>query len=298
MNNENFINNSNIVCPKCGTNNMANTKFCINCGNPFQMENLNRVVDNNLTIPQSNPENIPSNVVIQETSSSQQYNYQNNMDVAATLNSPNQVSTTSMNYFKYILNAFLRPYDSFKKEENNLSKLNNSLILSGIIVAAITILSLISLMITSVRVTSLFTDEVQWVWENLKNINYFKMIIEGLLRNAGILFAVSGVYFLAGLVIKKEVSFVKILSAVVTAFIPLGVVLSILSPIILFIYPALQTYVSVVCFIYTVIILLEFMNDLIKIENKDNKIYFHATSLSILIIGFLFIMGKLISSLF
>lgn len=269
MNNENLINNSNIICQNCGTSNMSNTKFCVTCGNQLLSMPLNQPINNNMP--------------------NQQYVVQNNVQQ----NIPNQVKSTGMNYFKYILNVVIKPFDTFKKEESNLSSFKNSGILAGIVIVALTILNLISTMIASVRITSYWTDEVEWVWENLKNIEYFKVIGQDLLTYAGIIFAISGIYFLASLVIKKDAKFVKLLSATVTAFIPLAIAMSILSPLLSLIYSYLGLIIKVIGCVYFIIILLELLNDQIVIENKNTRIYFHLVCLSILLVGGGFIAYKI-----
>ena len=149
-------------------------------------------------------------------------------------------------------------------------------------------------MITTVRVTSFWSDKVEWVWENLKNIEYFKVIGQNLLMYAGIIFAISGIYFLASLVIKKEAKFVKLLSATTTAFIPMAVAMSILSPLLSLINTYIGLVITIVGAVYFIVTLLELLNDQIVIENKNTRIYFHLTCLSILIIGGGFIAYKLV----
>lgn len=294
MNNENLINGSNITCSNCGASNMSNTKFCIKCGNPLQTENLNTSVESNPINSQFNTETIQPNVELQVNPNNQQFGAQNIVQPTYTPGNATQFNTGSMNYFKYMLNAILKPFDSFKKEETNLSSFKNSGILVAIIVIALTILNLISTIIKSVRVTSFWTDEVEWVWENLKNIGYFKVIGQNLLVYAGIIFAISGVYFLASLVLKKDSKFVKLLSATTTAFIPLAVAVSVLSPLLSLINTYIGLAITIVGFIYFVVILLELLNDQIVIENKNTRIYFHLVCLSILLIGGGFIAYNLV----
>lgn len=282
MNNENLVNNSNIACPKCGASNMSNTKFCVNCGNQLLQTN-----------PLNSTETIQQNVEPQVNQINQQVNVQSNVQTTYAQSNSTQVNAGNMNYFKYILNAILKPFDSFKKEEKKLSSFKNTGILVAIIIGVLTILNLISTMITSVRVTSYWTDEVEWVWENLKNIQYFKIIGQNLLMYAGVIAAISGVYFLSSLVIKKDSKFVKLLSATTTAFIPLAVSF-IISPLLSLIYSYLGSIITIVGFVYFLVILLELLNDQIVIENKNTRIYFHLICLSILLIGGGFIAYKLV----
>ena len=252
MNNENLINGSNITCPRCGESNMSNTKFCVKCGNPLQNETLNTSVEGNPINSQINVTNVEPQVNL----SNQQFGTQNVVQPTYNLNGATaiQVNKGRMKYFKYMLNAILKPFDSFKKEETNLSNFKNSGILVAIIVVILTLLNLISTMITSVRVTSFWSDEVEWVWENLKNIEYFKIIGQNLLMHAGIIFAISGVYYLASLVIKKESKFVNLLSATATAFIPMAVAMSILSPLLSLINTYIGLIITIVGFVYFIVI--------------------------------------------
>lgn len=287
MNNENLNNNLNVFCQNCGASNMSNTKFCIGCGNPIQNSTLNTGVENNQINTQMNNQNI----VPQMNLNNQQVGMQNNnvqsMQVATA-------PVKGMNYFKYMINAILKPFDSFKKEETNLSSFKNAGILAAIIIGLLTILNLISTMINSVRVTSFWSDEVEWVWENLKNVEYFKVIGQNLLMYSGIILAISGIYYLSSLVIKKDAKFVKLLSATITAFIPLAVSMSILSPLLSLINTYVGMVVTIVGFVYFLTILLELLNDQIVIENKNTRIYFHLTCMSILLIGGGFIAYKIV----
>ena len=286
MNNENLI-NENIICPKCGTSIMPSTKICPKCGNTLQTESSNTENINNLINPQLNTETIKQNVATQEKTNNQQFGTQPSYNY-------NNTNTKKMSYFNYIFNAILKPYDSFKKEESNLSKFKNPGILLALIVGILTILNLISTIYSSVRVTSIWSDEVEWVWENLQDIEYFKIIGQDLLIYAGFVFSISGIYFFASLVIKKETNYVKILSATTTAFIPLAISMSILSPLLSLIHSSLGTIITTIGFIYFLMILIELLNDQIVIENKNTRIYFHLTCLSVVLIGGSFIAYKLI----
>lgn len=193
-----------------------------------------------------------------------------------------------------MLNAMLKPFDSFKKEETNLSSFKNSGILVAIVVGILTIINLVTTMFNAVRVKGYLSDETKWGWENLKNIKYIKLIGQDILMYLGILCAISGVYFLAGLVMKKEIKFVKILSSTVTACLPIAVATAILSPLFSIFNNYIATVITVAGSVYSLMILLELLNDQIVIDNKNTRIYFHLVCISILIIGGSFIAYKLI----
>lgn len=296
---QNDLNNF-LICSKCGTANNGGAKFCIKCGNPLQEQNDNVV--NVQPVNNGNPS-------IFEQPTNNQVGYE---QVGGMANQPSQevklnkeapVATASkFNFFSYILGSILKPYDSYKKEENNLSNIKNVSILALIVIVIVTIFDLIRTIISTVRVTSFWSDEVEWVWDNLGNINYFKIIFQSILIYAIIILAIAGVYFLAGLVLKKNAKFVKLLSVATTAFIPFAAASAILGPILSLLYSPLGACVTLIGFIYAIVILIELVNDLIVIDNKNIRIYYHLICLSILIVGggyiaYRLILGSLTSGL-
>ena len=294
---QNDLNNFSI-CSKCGTANNGDTKFCINCGNPL--------LDSNPNVVNVQPINNGNSSIFEQQTSNQsgyeQVETSNQLSQEAKLNSSQVATTSKFNFFNFILGAILKPFDSYKKEEINLSNIKNVSILALIVIVAVTIFSLIGTIIATVRVTSFWSGEVEWVWDNLENINYFKVIFQSILIYAIIILAITGVYFIAGLVLKKNAKFVKVLSIATTAFIPFAVAASILSPILSLIYSPLGVCITIIGFIYAIVILIELINDLIVIDNKNIRIYYHLICLSILIVGggyiaFKLILGSLTSGL-
>ena len=284
MNNEN-INQGTVLCKSCGASNIGNSKFCIRCGASLQSQTIE---NDSSTVELSINQKVYEQPV-------QQQPLDNSLNIN-TVHSSQTINSNmkSLNYLQYILGALLKPFDKFKSEEDKLNDAKNVSILLLILVGALTIIKLIRTMILTVRVTSFWSNEVKWVWENLKEIQYFKVIGQSLLVYAGILIAIAGVYFLANLVIKKDVKFVKLLGAITTAFIPFAVASSILSPLLAMIYVPLGTCITVIGLVYTLVILLELVNELIPIDNKNTRIYFHLVCLSILCIGGGFITYRLI----
>lgn len=275
--------NENKFCPKCGATNAANVNFCVSCGQNLQNNDVIAPVVppvQNLGNPTEQPQNInsiPENIM---------NNNMMNQNMVQTNNSYSySVSTGKFNFFTYMLGALLKPFDKFKSEEENLGNFKNVGLLALIITGALTVLNLIQTMISAVRITSFWSDEVEWVWENLKNIEYIKVIGLTFLIYVGVLFAITGVYYLAALVLKKDVKFPKLLGATTTAFLPAAVSMSILSPILSLIYAPLGIGITVVGCIYAVVIFLELVNELVAVENKNTRIYYHVACLSIIIIA-------------
>lgn len=210
-------------------------------------------------------------------------------------------SGREFNFLEYLPMIILKPLENFKKEEKNLSDQKNTLILGLIVVAILTVLKLISTILNTIRVTSLFGG-TKWVFENIKNINFIKTIGGSFITYAIIIVAMAGIYYLASLVIKKETNFFKLIGASITAFIPVAISSTILSTVLSIISIKLGVAIVIIGFIYSLLILLELINDLIPIENQNTKIYFHLTCLSILFligafVGYKIIVGSVTSGI-
>ena len=283
--------NNRVFCTKCGTSNPIDTKFCSGCGQQIQVQN-NASQEVVVPVIQQEQNIIPQNNVVQQNYMVQQNTVSQNKV---------QNSTTSMNYFKYMFNVILKPHTEFKNQETNLSSFKNSVILSIILVSVATIINLFVSMFNAVRYVNLWTNEVIWTWENLKNVEYFKIIGQNLLLYSLIIIGLSGIYFLAALVIKKDSKFSKLLGASVTAFLPIVFSTIILVPILSMIHTLVGLIVGIVGIVYGIIIFIELVNDMIVIENKNHRIYYHMSCLSIYIVTILlivyFALGSLLSFL-
>lgn len=272
--------NNTKVCPNCGITNLANAKFCIKCGANLEVNNnMNSELQNN---------NFDNGT----------YNNMNNTNNVNSYNN-NQVSSGKLDYVKYLLGSLLKPYDTYKNNESTLGDIKNASILTLIVVGIMTVINLLSTMISAVRHKSFFSGEVTWNWDNLGDVEYFKVIGLDLLVYAGIIAAIAGVYYLGSLVIKKNVKFSNLIGAATTSVVPFATCSLLLSPILSMIYSPLGIATTVVGFVYTLVTLIELVNDIVIIDNKNTRIYYHLVCLSTVIIVGGFIAYKvLVNSIF
>lgn len=272
--------NNTKVCPNCGITNLANAKFCIKCGANLEVNNnMNSELQNN---------NFDNGT----------YNNMNNTNNVNSYNN-NQVSSGKLDYVKYLLGSLLKPYDTYKNNESTLGDIKNASILTLIVVGIMTAINLFSTMISAVRHKSFFSGEVTWNWDNLGDVEYFKVIGLDLLVYAGIIAAIAGVYYLGSLVIKKNAKFSNLIGAATTSVVPFATCSLLLSPILSMIYSPLGIVATVVGFVYTLVTLIELVNDIVVIDNKNTRIYYHLVCLSTVIIVGGFIAYKvLVNSIF
>lgn len=271
-----------MICQNCGSANQEGSKFCTKCGAelPIQQPNVN----------QMGP--IPNQA---------SYSFNAEGSQNASINPINQKQPKSINkitmkeYFYIVLAVILKPFTAFKEEISKFDNFKNSVILSGIVAILATIISLLKTIYNTVRVTSIWTKETQWVWENLKEVNYIKVIGMNLLIYLGIIAAIASVYYIASLIAKKQTNFPRLLGIAAASIVPILVCSMILSPILSMIYVPLGMIISVVGGVYTVILIYETINNEILLEGNA-KFYFNLICLSILIVTVYYLYTKTISN--
>lgn len=272
------MNNQKFICPNCKQIGQPNTKFCINCGTELV---LSVVSQPNQPQMQQSVQQAQPQMQYQEQTQYQQNTQMNNYGQPNQNIMKNQPKPKNgFNYFKYIINAIIKPHSNFKENENKMD-LKSVLILSSIVSGIMTLFKLLLTMFSSVRIVSTFSDNTTWVWENLKNIKYFKIIFSNFFAYVIFIFLIASVYYIASLIVKKEIKFSKLTKIAITAFIPVGLTLSILAPILSLISSYIGLVIYITGIIYSLIILLELINDEITFDKKDLKIYFHTICLTI-----------------
>ena len=131
--------------------------------------------------------------------------------------------------------------------------------------------------------------------DNLQELDFIQIIGRNFIVYLGIILAIAIVYYMASLVAKKQIVFSRILGIAATAIVPFLLGSLILAPVISLIYAPLSIVVSVIGFIYTVIILYETINSEISLEGNA-KIYLNLICLSILVIVAYYLYVKLFMS--
>jgi len=185
-------------------------------------------------------------------------------------------------FFKYIVAILLNPFQTFKSEETKLCVPKNSIILTLIVLGIITLKKFIDGVLSVVRVRNFWTRQTSWQWENIQNID-FGLIGKYLLIYAVIILSITVVYYLASLVVKKNIDFFKMLSITSSAMVPYIVFSMVLAPFIVEMSLFLYIVTSIIGTIYSLLIIFEFVNDSIKLNKKDNMIYLNLICISVLL---------------
>ena len=258
-----------MICPKCGTPNVNGSQFCIKCGN-----NLSAMqIDQTFVTKNQDDFSQPVQMSYSQPQQSQSTNYNNSI-----------VKMSMSECFFIILAVILKPFTAFKQELNKFNDFKNSAILSLMVSMIATLMTLIKTMINSARVTSYWSRETKWVWENLKDIDYIKVIGKNFLIYLGIITAIACVYYIGSLIVKKQTNFSRLLGISAISVVPMIICSMVISPLLSMIYTPLGIGVTIVGGVYTIIIIYEIINNEIKLEGNA-KLYFNLICMSILAIA-------------
>lgn len=285
-----------MICPKCNTENSVDSKFCIGCGNKLEAS----------VMPASNPtlvEPVPTPIVNAEL---------NNVDSSATVSAPQNIVTpapvqnsapqvtqnnvsqpnamqtpnASLNFFKYIGQALIKPIKTFEREESKLTDTKNSFILAGIVSCIMMLFGLIVKIINTVFVETVdfatYETKTTIDFSYLENLDWVTLIFKNLLIYAAIILGITVIYYLGSLVVKKSMSFTKTLSITATAALPYVALGMFISPILGKIWEPLSVVAMIGGAVYSLIIFYTLIKREVSFENLDLEVYFHLACMTIL----------------
>lgn len=283
-------------CKNCGTTNSDVAKFCVHCGailnSEGKIENINDIFskteninDNNNPIESSSVQlnnRVDNNNPIESPSVQLNNRVDNNDKIKDDFNRNNNL----LSYFKTIINFILKPYETFKDKETNLGTIKSSIIFSCIISGVMMLISLVTAMTSTMFVKtfdySTFEYTTKFELSGLKNLDYLSLVGKNFVIYIAIIFVIAIVYYLATLVIKKQIDFSKIVLISSSSIIPYVIMGMIISPILGKIWAPLSMVSTIIGLVYSIIIFVTLISDSIKFDNKDFMIYFHLVCMTIL----------------
>lgn len=299
-----------MICNKCGMQNMNGTKFCVKCGNALVSQTVNQQVyqttgyQNSSVNPVNNQtQNSVSNSNMGQTMS-QQYTNSNvsnpnvNQTVMNQQYQKNYGNTSGITVSECLASSIaflLKPDSTLKEESSKFDNIKNSMIMTIVVSVLATLFSLIQTMFNVVRVTKYWSSEVKWEFSNLKEINYIKTIGTSLLVWLGIILAIAFIYYVVGLILKKKVNFPKLLGISALSIIPIVICSFVLSPLLSLINTSIGLGITVLGFVYTIVLIYEAMNQEIQLEG-NLKYYFNLICFSVIVVSIYLIATKLLAS--
>lgn len=259
-----------MFCPKCGEKNIEDAKFCSKCGTNLQelkekVEEVKKVKEDKKV---DDKKEAKKEVVVKKTEKKNTENIFNDI-------------------FKYILFAFLKPFETFKNSSKKLCTTTNSLIFSGIICGCAWILSIISTIISGARTTSYGWSGTITTWQ-FGSLNYIKIIFVNLLVYTALVAAIAGVYCLGSIIVKKTISYFKMLTITCTAIVPYIICAVFLAPLFGLIHSYIAAVIAIAGLVYSVLIFFGLIKDELEFKTKEQSLYFHLICAGVLAIAFYF----------
>lgn len=262
-------------CPKCGAINSSDSKFCIQCGS---------LLGSSISVQPVQQESQNNEYIMYQQSVTQPTDsMQINNNAQSMRNNANQRLSIT-NYFFMLLAVLLQPFTAMKEESEKFSTFRNSAILTIIVSIIATLLSTIQAILSVVIVKSYHWSKgytTKWVWENVKEINFIKLIGKNILIYLGIILVIAVVYYIASLMVKKETNFSKLLGVSALSIVPIFLCAFALSPLVSLVYAPLGMGITILGSIYSFIILYETMNQEVSLTG-NKKYYFHLICLSMI----------------
>lgn len=209
--------------------------------------------------------------------------------------------TTIMNCITFILAVALKPVNAFKSKVKDYSDFKSAGILVLFVSLAKMVINLLGTMISTVFVKqkNFFSGETKFTvdFENLKDLNYFDLIIKNVFWSIVIIAAVAGVYYIVSMIMKKSVNYFRVASITAVSFAPVFVA-TFAGTIIAYIYAPLSVFLIFASFIYSLLIFIHAIDAEVDFKDADYKVYFHAICITAMFIIAYYIFSSMLGNLF
>ncbi len=316
-------------CNNCGYENTPGNSFCIKCGSPLTAQTVN-TVEVQTVAEQVAPVEPESRTEIMSDLTEQVRNEYSNIKPSTpveevvnpapaveptkeyvapsapqvNVSSATQTVSTSKfaaikDYFMFMLYAVIKPNSKYKEAEESFDDKKTLFTFAGITAGVIAVLNILRGLITAVFVkcSTLFcTKSLIVSFENLKNVEYLKLIFTSILMGAGIILSLAIVFYVAGLIFKKQAKFTRLLAISSVAVLPAAAVSLFVSTILGYIWAPLSMILTIASAVYSLAIFITLVNEQFEFENNDSKILFNSICFAILAIAGYYLGMHLITS--
>lgn len=189
----------------------------------------------------------------------------------------------------FILNVILKPVSTLKEKVKDYSNIKTTGILVGVVAFGRMIINLLGNMISVVFVkkyTNYYSSETKLVFnfENLKELDYFSLIVKELFGFVIVVAALALIYYLVALVMKKNANYFRLTAIATVSFIPVIIIGSFVSVIVNYIYAPLSIFLVFASLIYSLLTFINACDDELSIDDSNLKVYFHTICLTVVII--------------
>jgi len=184
-----------------------------------------------------------------------------------------------------IKDSILKPVNSVEENAASFKDAKMTFIFAGIITVLVTISNLLATMLSTIfsKQYDFWTQKYNWAisFSNLDSLDYFDLILVHFIQYALVILGVAGVYYLATLILKKSISYVKTLGIVSLAVIP-NIILSFCGSILGIIWSPLGLFIGSAAVAYTILILTFSLKNILKINDVDKLVFYNVVIIAVL----------------
>lgn len=262
-------------CPNCGKDVKEGAKFCVGCGTSLTDKETKKVEESTNQKADEVKEKVTAKV--------------NEVKDAAKRAADSDFMKVVLSSLMFLLNILLKPIKTLKEKIEFYSKPQNSFILAGVVAIATMIIrvvvSFIMALIKKECTASLFgSGTCLTIGEKLKSIDWMGITLKHLLIIVIVMFAISGIYYVASLIAKKTTNFMRILTITSVSLVPACVASYLLVPIFGWINGHFGVVVAIIGFVYSLVIFFTSIKDEFKFKDADKAVYFHLICASVVIV--------------
>lgn len=261
-------------CSKCGKKVKEGAKFCVGCGTPL--------TDTKVEVEKTSE--VREKVAMKVTE------VKENVKKAADSDFMKVVLSSLL----FLLNILLKPIKTLKSKIEFYSKPQNGFILAGVVALATMVVNVVMTFVMALLkkdcTPNFFSAPTCLsIGDKLKQIDWMGITLKHLLIMLIAMFAIAGIYYIACLIAKKSVNFMRLLTITAVSFIPASVAMYVLVPIFGWIHFQFGVIFLIIGMIYSLVVFFSAMSDEIKFDNNDTKLYFNLICISLIMIILYFI---------
>jgi len=196
--------------------------------------------------------------------------------------------TAFVECIRLMLGVFLKPITYFKSGIEEYSDIRKT----GILVLLVSIIRVFINLISSM-ISTIFMKEINfWTgasklsisFVRLTNLNYFDLIFKQFFGFIIVVAAVAGIYYVVSLIMKKTTNYFRLVAITTVSFVSFIIVSTIISTIVSYIYAPASLFLVIASFIYSMFTFIAGIDNEVKFDDSNFKVYFHAICLTIIII--------------
>ncbi len=207
---------------------------------------------------------------------------------------------TIMNCLTFILAVALKPINALKSKIKEYSDFKSAGILVLFVALARMIINLLGTMIATIFVkkTNFFSGEtkLEVSFENLKDLNYFDLIVKNLFWSIVVIAAVAGIYYIVSMIMKKNANYFRLASITAVAFVPVYAA-GFVSIIVAYIYAPLSAFLVFAACLYSFLIFIHAIDNEVEFKDADFKVFFHTICITVVFIVAYYVLSNSIGSM-